>query len=288
MTIRKQYPSRTYETFSEEDASEAASHTPSSSDKSRSAAAEAQRLASAGSWADNFAGETPATNRTPTASTVDDEETRDVQYPQLSREIDPSDPPPMYTPSDTTQSQPPTASASPAVQRAVPAQPEIVSAPSTISPSSIPPVPRPFRDDDDGANLPEPVQYSYHTCHHQRPDRNYDDAESDNVPAFFGSTDRWGRGRRWWRRRHGEGRGRGCGGRRWGRRGECHKERARRFKKICWFTFALLLCLWLMIPGLCKSFSKVQGLIICHRASRRISLTRWCTGSQKSVPCVEP
>ncbi|KAJ9617523.1 hypothetical protein H2204_013709 [Knufia peltigerae] len=126
MTIRKQYPPRSYETFSEEGAaSESASHTPSSSDKSRSAAAEAQRLASAGSWADNFAGETPATNRTPTASTVDGEESRDVHYPQLSQEIDPSDPPPMYTPSDTTQSQPPTTSASPNVQRAVPAQPEI-------------------------------------------------------------------------------------------------------------------------------------------------------------------
>lgn len=272
MTIRKQYPPRSYETFSEEGAaSESASHTPSSSDKSRSAAAEAQRLASAGSWADNFAGETPATNRTPTASTVDGEESRDVQYPQLSQEIDPSDPPPMYTPSDTTQSQPPTTSASPNVQRAVPAQPEIVSAPSTLGSPSISHVQRPFRDDEDGANLPEPVQFPYHTCSHQRPDRNYDNNESDDGTAFLGSNGRWGRGRRWWTRRHGEGRGRGrgCGGRRWGRRRECHKERARRFKKICWFTFALLLCLWLMIPGLCKSFSKVQGLIICHRSSKQ-------------------
>ncbi|KIW15334.1 hypothetical protein PV08_05380 [Exophiala spinifera] len=256
MTIRKQYPPRTYQGFPEEEASDGASHTPSSSDKSRSAAAEARRLASEGSWADNFAGETPATNRTPTASTVDDEESRGVQYPQLSHEIDPSDPPPMYTPSDTTPSQPPTGPASPVVHRALPAQPEIVSTPDTIAPSPIPPVQRAFRDDEDGVNLPEPVQYSYGTCRHERPDQNYDDTDSDNLPAFLGSSSRWGRGRRWWRRRHGEGRGRGCGGRRLGRRRENHKERARRCKKICWFTFALLLCLWLMIPGLCKSFSK--------------------------------
>ncbi|KIW50055.1 hypothetical protein, variant [Exophiala xenobiotica] len=122
MTVRKQYPPRNYETFPEEGASE--SQRSSSSDKSRTAAAEAQRLGSLGSWADNFAGETPATNRTPTASTVDGDEVRNVQYPQLSQELDPSDPPPVYTPSDTTQSRPPTEPASPVVQRSVPVQPE--------------------------------------------------------------------------------------------------------------------------------------------------------------------
>ncbi|KAK7894873.1 hypothetical protein LTR67_005612 [Exophiala xenobiotica] len=122
MTVRKQYPPRNYETFPEEGASE--SQTSSGSDKSRTAAAEAQRLGSLGSWADNFAGETPATNRTPTASTVDGDEVRNVQYPQLSQEPDPSDPPPVYTPSDTTASRPPTEPASPVAQRSVPAQPE--------------------------------------------------------------------------------------------------------------------------------------------------------------------
>ncbi|KAK5248835.1 hypothetical protein LTR40_011699, partial [Exophiala xenobiotica] len=122
MTVRKQYPPRNYETFPEEGASE--SQTSSGSDKSRTAAAEAQRLGSLGSWADNFAGQTPATNRTPTASTVDGDEVRNVQYPQLSQEPDPSDPPPVYTPSDTTASRPPTEPASPVAQRSVPAQPE--------------------------------------------------------------------------------------------------------------------------------------------------------------------
>ncbi|KAJ9496903.1 hypothetical protein H2202_007680 [Exophiala xenobiotica] len=122
MTVRKQYPPRNYETFPEEGASE--SQTSSGSDKSRTAAAEAQRLGSLGSWADNFAGETPATNRTSTASTVDGDEVRNVQYPQLSQEPDPSDPPPVYTPSDTTASRPPTEPASPVAQRSVPAQPE--------------------------------------------------------------------------------------------------------------------------------------------------------------------
>ncbi|KAK5236310.1 hypothetical protein LTR99_007636 [Exophiala xenobiotica] len=252
MTVRKQYPPRNYETFPEEGASE--SQTSSGSDKSRTAAAEAQRLGSLGSWADNFAGETPATNRTPTASTVDGDEVRNVQYPQLSQEPDPSDPPPVYTPSDTTASRPPTEPASPVAQRSVPAQPETVSPPITVTSSSTPYAQRPFRDDD-GTDLPEPVQHPHHSCHHHQNRHDQSDTESDNVPAFLQSSNTWARGRRWWRRRH-EGRSRGCGGRRWGRRRDCHKERARRFKKICWFTFALLLCLWLMIPGLCKSLSK--------------------------------
>ncbi|KAK4935149.1 hypothetical protein LTR10_023740 [Elasticomyces elasticus] len=118
MVLRKQYPSRDYETFSEDTEGQ----TPRTSDKSRSAAAEAQRLGSMGSWADNFAGNTPATNLTPTASTVDGNEVRDVPYPQGVHELDPSDPPPQYTPSDSTAVQTPTTPSSPLTSRYVPPQ----------------------------------------------------------------------------------------------------------------------------------------------------------------------
>ncbi|KIW35058.1 hypothetical protein, variant [Cladophialophora immunda] len=124
MTIRKQYPSRNYETF-HDDADDSITQSPTSyqrggdADKSRSAAAEAQRLGSQGSWADNFAGGTPATNQTPAASTVDGDEVRDIRYPHLSSDGDPSDPPPVYTPSASTQvgSQSPAAPASPVAAR---------------------------------------------------------------------------------------------------------------------------------------------------------------------------
>merc|ERR1711939_1225637 len=161
----------------EEGASE--SQRSSSSDKSRTAAAEAQRLGSLGSWADNFAGETPATNRTSTASTVDGDEVRNVQYPQLSQELDPSDPPPVYTPSDTTQSRPPTEPASPVVQRSVPVQPETVSPPITVTSSSSPYAQRPFRDDD-GSDLPEPVQHPHHSCHHHQ-NRRFQNANTVSM-----------------------------------------------------------------------------------------------------------
>ncbi|OAL26233.1 hypothetical protein AYO22_04411 [Fonsecaea multimorphosa] len=131
MTIRKQYPARNYETF-HDDADDSVTQSPTSyrrggdDDKTRSAAAEAQRLGSQGSWADNFAGGTPATNQTPAASTVDGDEVRDLRYQHFSSEGDPSDPPPVYTPSASTQ----VGSLSPA---AAPASP--VAARSNLSPA---------------------------------------------------------------------------------------------------------------------------------------------------------
>ncbi|KAJ4511638.1 hypothetical protein HRR83_004324 [Exophiala dermatitidis] len=124
MTIHKQYPPRDYETFADDTPAESdrlvanpptsISQQQSDSDKSRSAAFEAQRLASQGSWADTFVGGsgTPATNPTPAASTVDDcEEARKAQYSSSHSHIlqepnDTLDPPPIYTPSDTTVSSP--------------------------------------------------------------------------------------------------------------------------------------------------------------------------------------
>ncbi|KEF57972.1 uncharacterized protein A1O9_05895, partial [Exophiala aquamarina CBS 119918] len=112
MTKLKQYPLRGYDTFEEgspSDPRNASSHTPISyqredSDKSRSAAVEAQRLGSMGSWADQFSGGTPATNMTPPASTVngDEETAQNIQYPRLLHDMDPSDPPPVYTPEAST------------------------------------------------------------------------------------------------------------------------------------------------------------------------------------------
>ncbi|KAH0844149.1 hypothetical protein FOPE_08744 [Fonsecaea pedrosoi] len=127
MTIRKKNPSRNYETF-QDDPDDSIRQSPTSyhqggdADKSRSAAAEAQRLGSQGSWADNFTGGTPATNRTPEASTVDGDEVRDTRYSHLSSDEDPSDPPPIYTPSASTQvgSQSPAAPASPVAARSNP------------------------------------------------------------------------------------------------------------------------------------------------------------------------
>src|ERR1700761_7440630 len=138
MTVRKQYPARGYETFADGEDSVAESPTSyqggGDADKSRSAAAEARRLASQGSWAESFGG-TPAGIRTPMASTVDGNEERNVHYPELSQD-DPSAPPPMYTPSASTQTAPsPAAPASPVVARSAPAPlTEPVSAPSTESP----------------------------------------------------------------------------------------------------------------------------------------------------------
>ncbi|EXJ85582.1 hypothetical protein A1O1_05947 [Capronia coronata CBS 617.96] len=188
MTIRKQYPPRDYETSTGDTPSGAdrlvddspTSYSQTDSDKSRSAAVEAQRLASQGSWADTFTGGTPATNQTPAASTVDGDE-RNLQFPLHSQEPDPSDPPPLYTPSDTTVP-------SPVIARSV-AGLELVSASVTV-PSSHSQSQFPYRDDDDddddddegdeeyndddddddddGTFLPEPVQHQGQSEHHHQ------------------------------------------------------------------------------------------------------------------------
>lgn len=260
MTKRKQYPLRGYDTFeagSPSDAANSSNNHPISyqhedSDKSRSAAAEAQRLGSMGSWADQFSGGTPATNMTPTASTVngDEEHPQNIQYPRLPHEMDPSDPPPVYTPEASTVGT--GAPSSPVVMRAAPAF-EPVSTPvndnSPLSPQSGSQSQArrqsfcPYEVDDDEEDdpsasfLPEPVQYPYQ----QNPSQSPSDSVSPAPPKPSK--------RRWCLPRH-------------SRRAFVHrrvdcKSRARRLKRTCGFIFALLMCLWLMIPGLCKSFSDV-------------------------------
>lgn len=264
MTIRKQYPSRSYETFSDNQDSLAQSPTSyqrgGDADKSRSAAAEARRLASQGSWADNFTGGTPATDRTPLASTVDGEEDEEVRYPSMPQDDDPSDPPPVYTPSASTvvASQSPAVPASPVAARSVP---EPVSAPQT-DPSPSNPSPSQsssrYNDEEEGPSSSLEATQDEHEEHHHRHHHDGDrdaEADPDNVPASVQQQDR----RKWiWCRRPGK--ARSCRGRL--RRGFGHhrhdKRRARRVKKICFFTLALIACLWLLIPGLCKSLKNVQ------------------------------
>ncbi|KIW78227.1 hypothetical protein Z517_08061 [Fonsecaea pedrosoi CBS 271.37] len=258
MTIRKKNPSRNYETF-QDDPDDSIRQSPTSyhqggdADKSRSAAAEAQRLGSQGSWADNFTGGTPATNRTPEASTVDGDEVRDTRYSHLSSDEDPSDPPPIYTPSASTQvgSQSPAAPASPVAARSTPSSvPEPVSAPATASSSSNPqscPCPSQSNDEEEGSLASESDSHNRHHSHDCR--EQEEDTDFEGLPVFLQHHPQ--RARLWFR---GHGKGRGCRGRRQAMR-QCdrHKHRARRCKRLCFIFLALIACLWLMIPGLCRS-----------------------------------
>ncbi|KIW73206.1 hypothetical protein, variant [Phialophora macrospora] len=263
MTVHKQYPARNYETFA--DSEDSSNQSPTAyrrggdADKSRSAAVEARRLASQGSWADNFTGGTPATNRTPLASTVDGDEERDVEYPDIAQDDDPSDPPPVYTPSASTQtaSQSPVAPASPVAARSVPTTvPGPVSAPSTQSLSNTRSTQSPYQPDDEEvgpSTLPETVLQprEEHANYHGHDHDEEADSDSDTLPVFLQQRQHQRQKRKWCR---GPPKNRSCGSRRrsFGRRRD-GKHRARRFKKIIFFLLALLACLWLLIPGLCKS-----------------------------------
>jgi hypothetical protein len=205
MTVRKQLPLREYDTFS----SSASSHdgqgssetgTTTDSDKSRlSAAHEAQRLASQGSWADNVF-HTPGTTLTP-PSTVDEEEQSNMGRPEEMY----SDPPPEYTPSDTAASTIPN---SPAAQRSVPVR----SGSSLPSPLHAPRrrTSTPLLEDGEGDDTNDSAPTS--------PLLERDGQSSHHEPV------RWERAPK--------------------------KERVRRFRRLAWFTIALSLCLWLMIPSL--------------------------------------
>ena len=205
MTLKKSVPPRGYETFSSNssEAGAATPHTRSSSDsqKTGSAAEQALRLATQGSWGDNYLSGTPITNATPAASTVDETEDRygDRRYP--------ADPPPQYTPTDTIRS--PTTPSSPTAVRQ---QPESVRQPSSPSHASPPPAEEPEANQDEdqprhGSGTPSsPLLESAQPVYH------YNDVN-------------WSRD-------------------------QCKPHRHRRWKKACWFTFALVLCLWLMIPAL--------------------------------------
>ena len=202
MTIRKTNPPRSYETFSS-NSSDAGAATPqtstSSGTKSRSAAEEAQRLASQGSWGDNYINGTPITNATPAASTVDETEDR---YGDRR-----NDPPPQYTPTDTVH----TASL-PSSPTAARQPPEPVRQTSSPSQSSPPPVAGPDADHEEDQPMPGAYTPSSPLLESGEPTYSY-----NNL--------RWSKD-------------------------TCKSHRYRRCKKACWFTFALALCLWLMLPVL--------------------------------------
>ena len=198
MTIRKQLPLRDYETFPSSTSSEAgqgSSDTPATtaSDKTRySAAQEAQRLASRGSWADNVF-RTPATTLTPSASTVDEDDRRQAQS-QMG--VYPSDPPPQYTPTDTTASTIPNSPVTVRAEVRSSHHPRRASSPSSAMG---------VMEEDSSSPL----------------------LEQGQGPSILpvNESPRW--------------------------RDGCKKnDRRGRFKKTCFFLFALVLCLWLMLPGL--------------------------------------
>ncbi len=198
MTIRKQLPLRDYDTFPSSTSSEVgqgSSDTPATrdSDKTRySVAQEAQRLASQGSWADTVF-RTPAATLTPSASTVDEDDRR---LTQSHMGEDPSDPPPQYTPTDTTGS---TIPSSPVAARA-----EVRSSHRPRCASSPSPTMGVVQEDSSSPLL-----------EHGR----------GRLVLPVDESPRWSDG--------------------------CKKnERMRRCKKTCFFAFALVLCLWLMLPGL--------------------------------------
>jgi hypothetical protein len=104
MTIRKSFSTRRYETFPSSNSSEVdqgssnTSTTNTSNKTGLSVGQEAQRLATQGSWADNVF-ESSDNNLTPSSSTMGQQDHVDAHKPMID---DPSDPPPLYTPTDTT------------------------------------------------------------------------------------------------------------------------------------------------------------------------------------------
>ena len=194
MTLKKKPIPRSYETFSSSSEPSDNSRT-SNSDKTRiSAGIEAQRLASQGLWSDNYINRTPLANASEMGTEAE----------AFSRDEDPADPPPIYTPSETTASTPP----SPVVARSQP-QPvrEPRSSPEDVAYPAIPEEPQeevPSSDPYASSPLLERAQ-----------------PEPDVQP------------RRCSRRGN----------------GQC-KDRRRRFRRVFWFSCALALCLWLMLPAL--------------------------------------
>jgi hypothetical protein len=209
MTLKKKSQERrsSYDTFptsSSESQRETSSSTPNN-DKARAAGLEAQQLASQGFWSDDYGQNTlpPSSPRATMGNSADRGLLRD----------DPDDPPPIYTPSETT------ATSTPPSPIAARAQPHSVGGPqSPIYPSHPAiieePETQPSEDDDMYASSPLL----------ERADHQSEDVQPS--------------GRCRWRRRHAS------------HDGKDRKRDKRRFRRICWFTFALALCLWLMVPAL--------------------------------------
>ena len=202
MTLKKKSAgerSLSYDTFEDSAATGSSNSVPQKSDKSKAAGDEAQRLASQGFWREDYEqpSQQPAGSTSPAMGNAPE-----VVHPYQD---DPRDPPPIYTPSDTTATSTPP---SPVAARAQPHQ--VGDPPSQASASqSIIPEGDEARNSEDGSYASSPL---------------LERAETHPTSATSQSACHW----------HGD--------------AKMHKRR--RFKKACWFTFALVLCLWLMIPGI--------------------------------------
>jgi hypothetical protein len=198
MTLKKK-PPRGYETFpSSANSTQEPQEFPLSpkSSSTRSAGLEAQRLASSGLWIDNYINGTPPSS----AATTMGAESEAYH----SQQDDPSDPPPIYTPSETTvNSVPP----SPTVARSEPVREPRSAAAGVQYPT--------IHEEDDGADAGRGSYASSPLLERADP----------------GQTET--RSRRCSRRSPEQ----KCSGK-------------RRFKRACWFTCALVMCLWLMVPAL--------------------------------------
>ena len=148
-----------------------------------------------------MSGRAPSTTLTPTASTVDESED---MYTGNERRAYP-DPPPLYTPSATTDS-----SVAPSSPVAARASPDHVGRPtsSPVGPSSTPSAPHQQQAEEEQTS----------------PAMGREDTtllESDTLPP---PDTRWTLNSK--------------------------RQRFHRLKKACWFSAAIALCLWLMIPYL--------------------------------------
>lgn len=198
MTLKKKSLSRDYSTFpSTSQPAQDSSKSPSDTSR-RSVGLEAQRLASRNLWGESRSNTGPATDPN-----------MGVPEEPYRAEEDASDPPPIYTPSETTAdhlSTPP----SPVLPRS---QPEHYSV---------------------GESHPPAGSVAYPPIDEEGQEENATAESYTSSPllerAQSPPDDRPQRCARW--------------------QNEAHKYRRRRFRKACWFSCALALCLWMMLPAL--------------------------------------
>jgi hypothetical protein len=169
MTLKKKPLSRDYSTFtSPSDTAENSQKSPSDTSR-RSVGLEAQRLASRAFWAED-----PQNNES--SSAVPNMGAQEEGY---RREEDPSDPPPIYTPSETTadnSSTPP----SPALARSQPEVNAVRQFPSSGSPThtAIP----------EEENQEEPTQESYATSPLLERAQSLPDGRPSRCPRWGSET----------------------------------------------------------------------------------------------------
>lgn len=251
MTLKKKNPSdrsRSYDTFEDSSASSGPNTSSQKSDKVELPGEEAQRLTSSqGFWRDEDEQHQRQSSSRPQVMGNELEARGPYQD-------DPSDPPPIYTPSDTTAtatSTPP----SPVAARAQPHLQDVGDHPSSPTTDSH------FADQPSHQEAPA------------EPRRMSEEAEED----MYASSPLLERAE-------------GHHQSQVARSSRCHWRsdytkdqncKRRRFKKGCWFAFALVLCLWLMIPGLISDKVRFSDLLTVA-IHNRVQLSH--TVSQSLLP----